>query len=196
MGGSRKGGSRNSRFVLKPDVATASEVSILVRIPDFFSKRAQLANCCGKPPPGTPPFAISNAWTFATKFANDCECDGLVHSGPKHFCLAGYPADIRGSFSQALQTGKQAFQCRHPRPEGADVPDLVQKNFWSGRLRYPYVSQQGRKKYTPPPWRPPFFLFFRVCGSMVHTLLSGPMVHTLFPCFPRKMVYTIAFFAL
>ena len=21
-------------------------------------------------------------WTFATKFANDCECDGLVHSAP------------------------------------------------------------------------------------------------------------------
>ena len=31
---------------------------------------------------------------------------------------------------------------------------------------------------------------------MVYTLLSGPMVYTLFPCFPRKMVYTIAFFAL
>ena len=39
---------------------------------------------------------------------------------------------------------------------------------------------------------PPFFLF-RVWGSMVYTLLSGPMVYTLFPCFPRKMVYTIVF---
>ena len=29
---------------------------------------------------------------------------------------------------------------------------------------------------------------------MVYTLLSGPMVYTLFPCFPKKMVYTIAFF--
>ena len=29
---------------------------------------------------------------------------------------------------------------------------------------------------------------------MVYSLLSGPMVHTLFPCFPRKMAYTIAFF--
>ena len=28
---------------------------------------------------------------------------------------------------------------------------------------------------------------------MVYTLLSRPMVYTLFPCFPRKMVYTIAF---
>ena len=26
------------------------------------------------------------------------------------------------------------------------------------------------------------------------TVFSGPMVYTLFPCFPRKMVYTIAFF--
>ena len=42
---------------------------------------------------------------------------------------------------------------------------------------------------------PPFFLF-RVWGSMVYTLLSGTMVYILFPCFPRKMVYTIAFFAL
>ena len=34
--------------------------------------------------------------------------------------------------------------------------------------------------------------------SLVYTLLSGPMVYTLFPCFffPKKMVYTIAFFAL
>ena len=40
------------------------------------------------------------------------------------------------------------------------------------------------------------FFFVRVWGSMVYTLLSGPMVYTLFPCFPRKMVYTIAFFAL
>ena len=35
---------------------------------------------------------------------------------------------------------------------------------------------------------PPFF-FFRVWSSMVYTLLSGPMVYTLFSCFPRKMVY-------
>ena len=27
----------------------------------------------------------------------------------------------------------------------------------------------------------------------MYTLLSGPMVYTLFPCFPRKVVYTIAF---
>ena len=29
---------------------------------------------------------------------------------------------------------------------------------------------------------------------MVYTLLSGPMVYTLFPCFPRKMAYTVVFF--
>ena len=28
---------------------------------------------------------------------------------------------------------------------------------------------------------------------MVYTLLSSPMVHTLFPCFPRKMVSTTVF---
>ena len=30
-------------------------------------------------------------------------------------------------------------------------------------------------------------------ASVVYTLLSGPMVYTLFPCFPRKRVYTIPF---
>ena len=30
----------------------------------------------------------------------------------------------------------------------------------------------------------------------MYTLLSGLVVYTLFPCFPRKTVYTIAFFAL
>ena len=30
----------------------------------------------------------------------------------------------------------------------------------------------------------------------MYTLLSGPMVYTLFPCFARNMVYTIAFFLL
>ena len=34
-------------------------------------------------------------------------------------------------------------------------------------------------------------------ASMVYTLLSGPMVYTLFPCFAQEMVvYTIASFAL
>ena len=33
-------------------------------------------------------------------------------------------------------------------------------------------------------------------ASMVYTLLSGPMAYTSLLCFPRKMVYAIAFFAL
>ena len=44
-GGFRKGGSSNSRFVLKPDVAIASEVSILSKsslaITDFHTKKTQ-----------------------------------------------------------------------------------------------------------------------------------------------------------
>ena len=28
----------------------------------------------------------------------------------------------------------------------------------------------------------------------MYTLLSGPIMYTLFHCFPRKMVYTIAIF--
>ena len=63
-------------------------------------------------------------------------------------------------------------------------------------LKDSWGKRQGRKKYTPPPWRPSFFPSpgLRLYG--VYTLLAGPMVYTLFPCFPRKMVYTIAFFAL
>ena len=30
----------------------------------------------------------------------------------------------------------------------------------------------------------------------MYTLLSGPMAYTLFPYFPRELIYTIAFFAL
>ena len=41
-----------------------------------------------------------------------------------------------------------------------------------------------------------FSLFFGVWGSLVYTLFSGPMVYTLFPCFPKAMVHTIIFFAL
>ena len=50
MGGFRKGGSCNNRFVLKPDVAIASEVSTLgkssLAITDFLVKKTQLVNYC------------------------------------------------------------------------------------------------------------------------------------------------------
>ena len=35
-------------------------------------------------------------------------------------------------------------------------------------------------------------LFYNVEASVVYTLLSGPMVYTLFPCFHKDMLYTIA----
>ena len=58
-GVSRRGGSRNSRFVLKPDVTIASEVSIFnqesLTITDFLADGTQLANYCGKPPSWNPP---------------------------------------------------------------------------------------------------------------------------------------------
>ena len=54
-----QGGSCNNRFVLKPDVALASEASNSCKnslaTTDFFAKRTQLGNYCGKPPLGTPP---------------------------------------------------------------------------------------------------------------------------------------------
>ena len=53
-GGFSEGGSCNNRFALKPDVAIASEVlnssKHSLAIIDFFAKRTQLDNYCGKPP--------------------------------------------------------------------------------------------------------------------------------------------------
>ena len=60
----RKGGFSNSRFVLKPDVAIASEVPIFsthsLAIRDFHAKKTQHAQLFENPLPGTPPFAIPN----------------------------------------------------------------------------------------------------------------------------------------
>ena len=50
----------------------------------------------------------------------------------------------------------------------------------------PCAYNQGRNKYTPPPWKPSFFKFFWVWGSLVSTLLSGPMVYTFSFVFPGK----------
>ena len=64
MGGFRKGGFSNNRFVVKPDVAIASEVSILSKnslaIADFHAKKTQHVQLLENPLPGTPPFAIPN----------------------------------------------------------------------------------------------------------------------------------------
>ena len=59
-GGFRKGGSRNGRFVLEPDIAIASEVSTFrsknsLAITDLLAKKMQLVNSCKSPLPGTPP---------------------------------------------------------------------------------------------------------------------------------------------
>ena len=56
MGGFRKGGFSNNRFVLKPDVAIASEVSILSKnslaITDFHVKKSQHVQLFENPLPG------------------------------------------------------------------------------------------------------------------------------------------------
>ena len=61
-GFSEGGGVPNSRSVLKPDVAIASEVSILSKnslaITDFHAKKTQHVQLFENPLPGTPPFAI------------------------------------------------------------------------------------------------------------------------------------------
>ena len=62
MGGFRKGGFSNNRFVLKPDVAIVSEVSILSKnslaITDCHAKKTQHIQLFENPLPGNPPFAI------------------------------------------------------------------------------------------------------------------------------------------
>ena len=64
MGGFRKGGFSNNRFV-KLDVAIASGVSILstksLAITDFHAKKTQHVQLFENPLPGTPPFAIPNS---------------------------------------------------------------------------------------------------------------------------------------
>ena len=62
MGDFREGGVSNNRFVLKPNVALASEASILnkntLAITDFHAKKTQTIQLFENPLPGTPPFAI------------------------------------------------------------------------------------------------------------------------------------------
>ena len=67
---------------------------------------------------------------------------------------------------------------------------------WNLNVNFVTASLQGGKKKTPPLRNPLFFEFFGSEASMMYTLLSEPMVYTLFSCFPRKMVYTMASFSL
>ena len=73
MGGFRKGGFSNNRFVLKPDVAIASEVSILSKnslaITDFHAKKTQHVQLFENPflePPHSrfPTFRNPWLWNF------------------------------------------------------------------------------------------------------------------------------------
>ena len=61
----RGGGFSNSRFVLKPDVAIASEVSISSKnslaITDFHAKKTQHVQLFENPLPGTPPIRDSQS---------------------------------------------------------------------------------------------------------------------------------------
>ena len=91
-GGFSEGGFSNSRFVLQPDIAIASKVSILSKnslaIADFHAKKTQHVQLFEIPLPGTPPFAIPKTWRpenavilldippwslFSSKKSNDSE---------------------------------------------------------------------------------------------------------------------------
>ena len=62
-GGFSEGGFSNNRFVLKPDVAITSEVSIFnknsLTITDFHAKKTQHVQLFQNPLPGTPPIRDS-----------------------------------------------------------------------------------------------------------------------------------------
>ena len=62
LGGFQNRRFSNNRFVLKPDVAIASEVSILSKnslaIPDVHAKKTEHVQLFETPLPGTPPFVI------------------------------------------------------------------------------------------------------------------------------------------
>ena len=66
MGGFRKGGSCNNKYLLKPEVAIAGEVSNSVKNSlartDFFAKKTQHVQLFENPLPGTPPIRDSQYW--------------------------------------------------------------------------------------------------------------------------------------
>ena len=70
MGGFRKGRFSNNRFVLKPDVAIATEVSIFSKdylaITDFHVKKTQHIQLFEKPPSWNPPIRDSQTPTPQT----------------------------------------------------------------------------------------------------------------------------------
>ena len=70
----RRGGFSNNSFVLKPDVAIASKVSILSKnslaLTDFQAKKTQHVQLFENPLPGTPTFAIPNLSTIRTRYGN------------------------------------------------------------------------------------------------------------------------------
>ena len=71
-----------------------------------------------------------------------------------------------------------------PRPSPKKTPD---------KIIYVYVPFRLRRKKVYTTTVATLFFFFAFSGSeasMVYTLLSGPMVYTLFPCFRKEMVYT------
>ena len=78
-GGFRKGGFSNNRLVLKPDVAIASEVSILSKnslaITGFHAKKTQHVQLFDNPLPGTSHsrFPINGTNRFLRKSAVFCE---------------------------------------------------------------------------------------------------------------------------
>ena len=84
-----RGGVSNNRFVLKPDIAIASEVSILSKnslaITDFNAKKTQHVQLFETPLPGTPPSRFPTlAWIW---------CPQLAGTKPLK-ALRGYQASI------------------------------------------------------------------------------------------------------
>ena len=114
-----------------------------------------------------------------------------------------FPAVLRaflkiGPYQLAPYNRSRRTQCVAVRPLRR-APKFGSRRLQTLRLEAAQENLRcnlGKKKVYITTAETLLFFFFGVWGSMVYTLLSGPTVYTFFPCFPRKMVYTIAFLAL
>ena len=77
------------------------------------------------------------------------------------------------------------FVCRQPGPPSRQP--LFETSDWDALLKPIHFQQvlrvQGRKKYTPPPWQPPFFLF------------RGLRLYGVYPFFRTYGVYPFPLFS-
>ena len=84
----------------------------------------------------------SSEWTFATKFASDCDCDGLVHSGRAGSQAASLICIIRVE----EPCGKPYISYRGmPAVDGGGVTYLFLLMWWARLLENLFTRQFKRQ---------------------------------------------------